>query len=137
MHSRPIGGRLCNKADRGGDVARPAVAGTARPGQTRLDPMSTAQRGRTMTAADPPPAAEAPSAADAPRKRSGGPRTPEGKERSRRSALRHGLRAEVLLPDELVERVARRAEEMAAELKPETPYQHWLVGRAARASVQI
>src|SRR4051794_38015594 len=47
--------------------------------------------------------------AEAPaRRRGGGPRTPEGKERSRRNALSHGCRAEVLTPDDLADTVALR-----------------------------
>src|SRR5262245_18201599 len=73
-----------------------------------------------------------------PRKpRSGGPHTPEGKLRSRRGALKHGLRAQVVLLGELAERVARRTDELTAEWKPEKPYQVWLVGEAARASAQL
>src|SRR5262249_7448563 len=53
-----------------------------------------------------------------PKKRGGGPRTPEGKDRSRRNALKHGLRAEVVLPDDLVPIVAERLKRFARELVP-------------------
>lgn len=71
------------------------------------------------------------------RRRGGGPKTAEGKERSRRNALKHGLRAKVCVPDELAELVSRRASEFALEFPAKTPYQGWLVSQIALASVQL
>src|SRR5947209_8483193 len=56
--------------------------------------------------------------ADAPRARSGGPRTAEGKERSRRNAMKHGLRASILVPDDMADEADRRAIEFAGEFAP-------------------
>jgi hypothetical protein len=67
--------------------------------------------------------------------KSRGPKSPEGKARSSRNALKHGLRAEryVLLPDE--DRAEFRALEAAleGELAPAGTLQGILVGRIARA----
>jgi hypothetical protein len=73
----------------------------------------------------------------APKRRGGGPRTPGGKERSKRNALKHGLRAESLLPDDLADAVAARTTEFAAEFAPETAYEEFLVGQMALASVRL
>src|SRR3954451_3116613 len=73
----------------------------------------------------------------APATRSGGPKTPEGKERSRRNALKHGLRAKVLVPDEMIEDVRNRTADFAREFQPRTTYQEWLVGEIALATVRI
>src|SRR5258705_11727021 len=67
-------------------------------------------------------------------KRGGGPRTPEGKEQSKRNALKHGMRAKVLLPDDLAAAVAGRTAELADEFGPGSPYEEGLVGQMAPAS---
>jgi hypothetical protein len=72
-----------------------------------------------------------------PTTRSGGPKTPEGKERSRRNALKHGLRAKVLTPDEMIDDVITRTADFAKELQPRTAYQEWLVAQIALATVQL
>src|SRR4051812_39546985 len=81
--------------------------------------------------------AASPAEAPAPPKRGGGPRSPEGKRRSRRNALKHGIRSATLLPDDLAALVGRRTEELAAEFQPRTPYEHWLVGQMALASARL
>ena len=67
----------------------------------------------------------------------GGPKTPEGKQRSRRNALKHGLRAKVLIPDEMIDDVMNRTTDFAKEFRPTTTYQEWLVGEIALATVRI
>lgn len=71
-----------------------------------------------------------------PRPRSGGPRTPEGKARSRRNALKTGLRAKVVLPEDLAVDVAERATEFVVEFQPRTPYEKRLIRDMALASAQ-
>src|SRR5262245_8080201 len=73
----------------------------------------------------------------APKRRGGGPRTPEGKERSKRNAIKHGLRAKSLLPEDLADAVAKRTEQFAEEFAPETAYEEFLVGQMALASVRL
>ena len=75
--------------------------------------------------------------APTPAPRSGGPKTPEGKERSRRNALKHGLRAKVLTPNEMIDDVMNRTCDFAKEFQPRTVYQEWLVGEIALATVRI
>jgi hypothetical protein len=72
-----------------------------------------------------------------PAPRSGGPKTPEGKERSRRNALKHGLRAKVLTPDEMIDDVMNRTVDFVKELQPRTVYQEWLVSQIVLATVQL
>ena len=72
-----------------------------------------------------------------PAPRAGGPRTPEGKQRSRRNALKHGLRATVLTPDEMIDDVIHRTVDFVKELQPRTVYQEWLVSQIALATVQL
>ncbi len=72
------------------------------------------------------------------RRRGGGPRTPEGKERSRRNALKHGLTgAGVVLPEDLDEEFRRRAEQLADTLRPADEVERKLVERAALADVRL
>jgi hypothetical protein len=67
-----------------------------------------------------------------------GPRTPEGKERSRRNALKHGLTGEgVVLPTEDQAEVDRRFEALEAELAPSVEMGLILVRRVATLSVQM
>jgi hypothetical protein len=73
----------------------------------------------------------------APKRRGGGPKTPGGKERSRRNAIKHGLRAESLLPDDLADAVAQRTTDFAAEFEPGTAYEEFLVGQMALASIRL
>jgi hypothetical protein len=71
------------------------------------------------------------------RKRGGGPKTAEGKENSRRNALKHGLCAKVLLPAEMAATVAARKEDFAGEWEPASPYEEWLVGEIALATARL
>src|SRR5262249_19244582 len=71
-------------------------------------------------------------------KRSCGPRTPEGKARSRMNSLKHGLTAElVVLPGEDPERLEARAAARKEELKPQGELQDYLVERAVHQSWQL
>jgi hypothetical protein len=72
-----------------------------------------------------------------PKKRGGGPRTPEGKERSKRNALRHGMLAKQVFPGDMAAAIAARTAELVDEFGPETPYEEWLVGEMAKASTKI
>jgi len=71
--------------------------------------------------------------------RSRGPRTPEGKARSSRNALRHGLRAHkfVAVGDEAPEEFAALEAAQADELAPDGALQGLLAGRIARAAWRL
>ncbi len=71
------------------------------------------------------------------RRRGGGPKTPEGKLRSRRSSLKHGLCSKEVLPDDLAAIVARRTAEFVAEFQPRSPYEQFLVREMALASARL
>jgi len=70
--------------------------------------------------------------------RSTGPRTPEGKARSRCNGLKHGLTgAGIVLAGEDGPAVEERVDAWAAELRPDGQVEGWLVSRAAIASVRL
>ena len=70
--------------------------------------------------------------------RSSGPRTEEGKEQSRRNALKHGLTgAGVVLPEADATEVDRRSVTFAAELNATGDIGHALARRAALNSVRM
>ncbi len=70
--------------------------------------------------------------------RSTGPKTPEGKERSRRNALKHGLTGEgVALPTEDQAEVSRRFAALQADLRPSNELSEQLVRRVAFLSVRL
>jgi hypothetical protein len=69
--------------------------------------------------------------------RSGGPRTPEGKERSRQNALKHGLRAKRCWPEVLLAVIRARKPSFRAEFRPCTDYQRWLVDQVVLATARI
>src|SRR5260221_4763460 len=67
-----------------------------------------------------------------------GPKTPEGKERSRRNALKHGLTGEgVALPDEDVAVVMGRFQDLQEELQPSGTSSRVLLRRFASMSVRL
>ncbi len=71
-------------------------------------------------------------------KKSTGPKTPEGKERSRRNALKHGLTgAGIVLPEADAAEVERRTAAFAEELLPVGEIEEALVRRAALNSVRM
>jgi len=65
-----------------------------------------------------------------------GPVTPEGKERSRANALKHGLCSMTVVP-ESEEQSAAVTAAFKAQFQPEGEYPLWLVGQAALASLRI
>lgn len=67
----------------------------------------------------------------------GGPRTPEGKARSRRNALKHGLRAEECLLQELQDQRDQRLQGLCDEIQPQTIAEQFYVGRAALAMARV
>ena len=67
-----------------------------------------------------------------------GPRTEEGKQRSRRNALKHGLAGDgVVLPEEQERAIEARAERWAESFRPADEREAWLVEVVARESVRI
>jgi hypothetical protein len=67
-----------------------------------------------------------------------GPRSTEGKERSRRNALKHGLTGEgVALPNEDADEVESRFESFREEFRPSSEFGETLVRRAAILSVRL
>ena len=70
--------------------------------------------------------------------KSTGPRTVEGKDASRRNAVKHGLASETLiLPDEESDLVAARMLAWGPALDPRDDYECWLVEEVALSSVRI
>src|SRR5947207_1161595 len=71
-------------------------------------------------------------------RRSCGPKTIEGKRRSRENSLRHGLTGDgVALPGEDADEVARRFGAMQVELNPDSDLGRALVGRIALFTVRL
>ena len=71
------------------------------------------------------------------KKRSGGPRTREGKEASRKNALKHGLRSQVIFPDDMAEVVESRVLAFTAEFSPTNHYESTLVRDMAVSSARF
>jgi hypothetical protein len=95
----------------------------------------SAQNARTL---DPTPDAQIASTPEAPRRRGGGPKTPEGKERSKRNALRHGLSGDgTVLPEDLEAEYRAERARLVAELRPANSAERRLVERAALAGVRL
>ena len=65
-----------------------------------------------------------------------GPRTPEGKERSRANSLKHGLCSATVVPEDL-EALQERTTEWFFALKPQNDYQGWVVDKIATISLRI
>ena len=68
--------------------------------------------------------------------KSTGPRTTEGKSRSRANALKHGLCASAVVPESL-ELIQERASEWFHPLKPQNEYHAWLVDKITIYSLRI
>ena len=68
--------------------------------------------------------------------KSTGPRTDEGKERSRANALKHGLCAAVVVAED-PELLTQRTVEWYEAIKPQTQVQSWLVDKIAVYSLRI
>ena len=60
--------------------------------------------------------------------RSTGPRTPSGRENSRRNAITHGMTCTTLIPDGAAPEVERRTAALMAELDPKSTIGKVLVG---------
>ena len=68
--------------------------------------------------------------------KSTGPRTPEGKARSRANALKHGLCATVVVAED-AELVKERTNDYFFALKPQNQFQTWMVDQVAILSIRI
>jgi hypothetical protein len=65
-----------------------------------------------------------------------GPKTPEGKERSRANSLKHGLCASVCVPED-PQAIQDRIAAFFGPLKPQNSFDVWLVDHVAVASLRI
>ncbi len=72
-----------------------------------------------------------------PRKGSGGPRTAEGKEQSRRNSLKRGLRSRIVFPDDLADLVESRIAAFSDEFAPRCTYEAMLVRDMAVSSARF
>ena len=72
-----------------------------------------------------------------PVQRSGGPRTAEGKDVSRRNALKRGLRSKLVFPDDVADLVEKRTRDFFAEFSPRSTYEEVLVRDMATASIRF
>lgn len=79
----------------------------------------------------------APPAAAPPRKRGGGPKSAAGKRKSRRNAIKSGLRSRILFPEELAAKIDQRAVEFERDFGPRPGFESFLVRDMAVASVRI
>jgi hypothetical protein len=68
--------------------------------------------------------------------KSTGPRTQEGKDRSRANALKHGLCASACVPED-IESFQRRSSEFFDTLKPQNEIHTWMVDQVALCSIRI
>ena len=68
--------------------------------------------------------------------KSTGPKTPEGKAQSRANALKHGLCASALIPEDL-DLIQERSSDFYRTLKPQNDFQGWLVNKAVVLSIRI
>src|SRR5208282_1033846 len=69
-------------------------------------------------------------------KKSTGPRTQAGKDRSRANALKHGLCASAIVP-ESIELIQLRSTEFFDTYKPQNEVHVWMIGQAAINSIRI
>src|SRR5947209_9415400 len=69
--------------------------------------------------------------------RSKGPVSASGRAISRRNSLKHGMTAEVVLPEQDAAEVARRSAAMIAEMRPSCEMGEYLVRRLARLTVRV
>src|SRR3954451_1108491 len=71
-----------------------------------------------------------------PKRRGGGPKTPEGKQRAKANSMKHGLRAKVLLPEELVAVFEEHKAELTRQFALRSRYEAWLVRERSRGRAQ-
>ena len=70
--------------------------------------------------------------------KSSGPKSAEGKSRSRQNAIKHGMRATLaVLPGEDEAAFAWRIDAWTSDLKPRNPVEQYLVDRAVKVSWQL
>jgi hypothetical protein len=72
-----------------------------------------------------------------PRKRGGGPRSPEGRARSSQNAKKEGFRSRVHLDESERAAVEVHRRAMTEQYAPRNEQQHWLVGQMAAAAARI
>jgi hypothetical protein len=72
-----------------------------------------------------------------PRKRGGGPQSPEGKRAASRNSSRHGMRAKVIFPEDLEAAIKERTIRLIAELEPTNDTEDYLVGEIALNRTRI
>jgi hypothetical protein len=70
-------------------------------------------------------------------KKSTGPKTEAGKQRSRQNSVKHGLTAGVLIAEELKELAEERVKSWTRSMKPQTAPEAWLVERAAIDAARV
>lgn len=70
-------------------------------------------------------------------KKSTGPRTEAGKQRSRQNSVKHGLTAGVLIAEELKELAEERVKNWTKSMRPQTAPEAWLVERAAIDAARV
>src|SRR5256885_15302948 len=92
---------------------------------------------QTALLAPPDGPVAAPPPQDAPRKRGGGPKTQEGRDRAKRNSLKHGMMAKEVFPDDLAAAVQAAIAELSAQFRPTTAYELRLVTDMGRAYAQI
>jgi hypothetical protein len=68
--------------------------------------------------------------------KSTGPKTPEGKARSRANSIKHGLCSSVVVSEDLA-LIQRRSDEYFDSLKPQNEYHCWLVDKIAVHSIRV
>jgi hypothetical protein len=104
---------------------------------TLADCLEAAEAQVDAIAPGPEPAPD-PNPVEAPRKkRGGGPKTEAGKQSSRWNAYQHGMRAKVLMPDDMAAAVAERKDDLLQEFGPDSPYEEWLLGEMALAGTRL
>jgi hypothetical protein len=100
---------------------------------SKLHPSSTHPEDEPMTCSAARLAANRKNAAS-----STGPKTPEGKERSRQNGLKHGLSGEgIVVPEGDQEEIRRRTEELTGDLKPRSAAGAILIVQMATLSVRF
>ena len=90
-----------------------------------------------MTATPEAPATDAQPETAPARKRGGGPKTPEGRDKCRWNSMKHGLCAKTLTPEGLAANAGKWAADLADELAPVTPLQVFMVAQMGLAAARL